>query len=299
MGRLKDETGNSYGKWTVLRKDPNKNSSGEVCWICKCQCGNIKSVSGKILRRGKSKSCGLCNRKIIQIGDKFEDLTVIKKGDVQNSHQNWICKCSCGKIVSVRGSNLISGNTKSCGHNFSRTRLSLLGKKFGLLTVIQDMGNDSYGNSQWKCQCECGNIITVVGDSLRQNHTMSCGKCQFKSKGEFIITQLLKNNNIDFQREYTFPDLVTHYHNMKYRFDFAIFNNQQLKYLIEFDGPQHSKTSGTWFNEDKLKIIQNNDKKKEQYCIDNQIPLIRIPYSHLYKICLDDLILETTIYRKV
>jgi len=36
MSRLKDETGNLYGKWTVLRKDPNKNSSGEVCWICKC-----------------------------------------------------------------------------------------------------------------------------------------------------------------------------------------------------------------------------------------------------------------------
>ena len=79
MSRLKDETGNLYGKWTVLKKDPNKNSSGEVCWICKCQCGNIKSVSGKVLRRGKSKSCGLCNKKIIQIGDKFEDLTIIKK----------------------------------------------------------------------------------------------------------------------------------------------------------------------------------------------------------------------------
>ena len=38
---------------------------------------------------------------------------------------------------------------------------------------------------------------------------------------------------------------------------------------------------------------------KYHYIIDNQIPLIRIPYSHLYKICLDDLILETTIYRKV
>ena len=174
----------------------------------------------------------------------------------------------------------------------------LTGKTFGKLYVLKKSPK-SARKIFWECQCECGNIITVVGDSLRQNHTMSCGKCQFKSKGEFIITQLLKNNNIDFQREYTFPDLVTHYHNMKYRFDFAIFNNQQLKYLIEFDGPQHSKTSGTWFNEDKLKIIQNNDKKKEQYCIDNQIPLIRIPYSHLYKICLDDLILETTIYRKV
>lgn len=174
----------------------------------------------------------------------------------------------------------------------------LTGKTFGKLYVLKK-SSKSGRKIFWDCQCECGNLITVVSDSLRQNHTMSCGKCQFKSKGEFIITQLLKENNINFQREYTFPDLITYYHNMKYRFDFAIFDNQQLKYLIEFDGPQHNRVSGTWFNDEQLKIIQNNDRKKEQYCIDNQIPLIRIPYSHLSKICLDDLILDTTIYRKV
>ena len=276
MGRLKDETGNSYGKWTVLRKDPNKNSSGEVCWICKCQCGNIKSVSGKILRRGKSKSCGLCNRKIIQIGDKFEDLTVIKKGDVQNSHQNWICKCSCGKIVFVRGSNLISGNTKSCGHNFSRTRLSLLGKKFGLLTVIQDMGNDSYGNSQWKCQCECGNIKIIKGGNLTSGNTITCG-CGAMSKGQFLIKKVLDIYNIKYIKEFIPKDLK------KYRFDFAILSNDKIIRLIEFDGIQHFEE---WDRDkkDTLSNRQQRDSLKNEWAKNKQIPLVRIPYWEIQNI---------------
>ena len=27
----------------------------------------------------------------------------------------WICKCECGSIISVKGNNLISNNTQSCG----------------------------------------------------------------------------------------------------------------------------------------------------------------------------------------
>ena len=28
----------------------------------------------------------------------------------------WLCRCDCGREVPVRGSNLRSGNSKSCGH---------------------------------------------------------------------------------------------------------------------------------------------------------------------------------------
>lgn len=59
---IKDETGKTYGFLTVLRKDPTPNSSfadKSVHWICKCNnCGNIKSISGRSLRNGDTKSCG-------------------------------------------------------------------------------------------------------------------------------------------------------------------------------------------------------------------------------------------------
>lgn len=53
--QFKDETGHQYGYLTVLslvKKSP------EAIWLCKCKCGNLKEVSGQMLRNGNTKSCG-------------------------------------------------------------------------------------------------------------------------------------------------------------------------------------------------------------------------------------------------
>lgn len=56
-----------FGKFTVLAI-ASKNKSGDLTWLCKCDCGNEKVIVGTCLRNGSSKSCGcLCkekNRKI-------------------------------------------------------------------------------------------------------------------------------------------------------------------------------------------------------------------------------------------
>lgn len=63
---------------------------------------------------------------------KFGKLTAIKPIGIKHRYVYWECKCDCGKIVSVRGSHLTSGQTISCGcaiyapnktHGQSRTRL--------------------------------------------------------------------------------------------------------------------------------------------------------------------------------
>lgn len=79
------------------------------------------------------------------------------------------------------------------------------------------------------------------------------------------------------------------------RFDFYIENT----YLIEFDGEQHFKETQFFGNEkidtkEALRRYQVYDDIKNQYCINNNIPIIRIPYTHLKKICIEDLLLETS-----
>lgn len=67
-----------------------------------------------------------------RIGDIYGKLTVIEYGGSINKKVSvWVCKCECGNIVSVRGGNLNTGNTISCGC-ISAELISNLSKKHGL-----------------------------------------------------------------------------------------------------------------------------------------------------------------------
>jgi len=49
-------------------------------------------------------------------GQKFGKLTVVKpNGKNQWGNYRWLCRCYCGKEKIISSTNLISGNTKSCG----------------------------------------------------------------------------------------------------------------------------------------------------------------------------------------
>lgn len=51
----------------------------------------------------------------------------------------------------------------------------LTGKKFNRLTVLCLGKRNSCNQLQWKCECECGNIILATTTYLKTGHTKSCG----------------------------------------------------------------------------------------------------------------------------
>lgn len=55
-----DETGHVYGRLTVLGKSPEQPTA-HAYWLCRCECGNLKSLAGGHLRRGNIRSCGCLN----------------------------------------------------------------------------------------------------------------------------------------------------------------------------------------------------------------------------------------------
>lgn len=57
-------------------------------------------------------------------------------------------------------------------------RLNLVGEKFGRLLVVKFSHRDKHRNSYWLCKCECGNERIVLGNSLKNSHTKSCGCLQ-------------------------------------------------------------------------------------------------------------------------
>lgn len=123
------------------------------------------------------------------IGQKFGLLTVVER-DFDRKGGYWLCKCDCGnpQLISVRGSNLKSGNSKSCGclsRAKSRAKVEdLTGHVFNHLTVIErDL---SKKGTYWLCQCDCGNPIltSVRACNLKNGNTKSCGCLKGKNLKE-------------------------------------------------------------------------------------------------------------------
>ena len=178
----------------------------------------------------------------------------------------------------------------SCGKCHAN-REDLTNNIYGKLKVIgldpNGEGNKDNGwKSKWLCQCECGNIVSVFGGNLISLHTTSCG-CNARSIGEKNIENILKQHNINYAKEFTFSDLKD---KNKLRFDFAIFDdNNTLSHLIEFDGRQHYNEYTPWNSDETLIERQKRDKLKNDYCLQNNIPLFRIPYGKRDIITLQDL----------
>lgn len=94
------------------------------------------------------------------------------------------------------------------------------------------------------------------------------------SKGQDRIRDILYNNNIPFIQEYGIT-----IDNKKYRFDFAVYGENGIKYFIEYDGEQHFKPVEQWGGEQGLKDRQASDAAKNNWAKEKGIPLIRIPYT--------------------
>ena len=214
-------------------------------------------------------------------GKKFGKLTplyYIKGG-------KWHCKCDCGNECDVDTRNLNSNHTQSCGclvkERAANNAINMIGYEDDNFKVLERDGSSPQGIAYWKCLCKhCGNIFTTKGSNIRSVGIQSCG-CQH-SKGEQKITKMLIDEGYTFSTQYTFPDLIG-VGGGRLRFDFAIFLNNQLNCLIEYNGLQHyEKPQGKW-GEEWEKLIEN-DKRKKEYCKKHCIPLKIIKYDQDFTI---------------
>lgn len=55
--RIKDRTGQRFGRLVAIKLSEERRG-GQVYWLCKCDCGNEKTVSVSNLIGGGVKSCG-------------------------------------------------------------------------------------------------------------------------------------------------------------------------------------------------------------------------------------------------
>lgn len=286
----KPQIGQRYYNLTVIDGPIKRNKF--IYYLCQCDCGNKKEIRQDHLKKGETKSCGCLHKKVMRelmgkdlTGQQFGYLTAISINEEETQRHKhgdlfWNCKCKCGNMTVVSQEDLNEGNTKSCGcynieclHN--RTE-DLTGKVFNYLQVISldKERTENTKHTYWFCKClKCnsGKIKSISASQLKSGGTKSCG-C-LKSSYEEKIEAILRENNINYKKQYSFDDLRGDY--KKLFFDFAIFdNNNKLKYLIEYNGDQHYKIVEYWGGEEKFLERQRYDNKKIEYCKKNNIPLI-------------------------
>ena len=107
------------------------------------------------------------------------------------------------------------------------------------------------------------------------------------SRGEIKIQDILDKAGLNYQMEYSFPDLISR-NGRELRFDFAIFDDEgELQFLIEYQGIQHYQAKGIFGGVEGLRNQQFYDMQKREYCKKNNIILIAIPYIDEYRITYD------------
>lgn len=318
------EHGVPESHWEIIEEDKTNKQKG-VYWFCKCNlCGEIESKNGTALRKGKTKQCKNCSRQpsfinmtgwiMKEHGVPDSRVTVLEElpEKTNDKRSKWKCQCDCGTIFSANGQLLRNGITKSCGcynRDSIRARAAVaaqekIGKRNGMLTVKEFLGfrpkkNSSNYTSYFLCQCDCGNYIELDEKRVQDGRVKSCG-CISTSIGEKLIENLLNKNHIIFQHDVCYKPLI-HDTNRNLRFDFIIYNGDNtINRFVEFDGIQHETgiVGGTWGKIDNKEIIQERDTIKNNWCLKNNYLLVRIPYTKLNTLCLDDIMGNKFIYKE-
>lgn len=155
--RVKDLSGQKFGRLQVVAfHSVDKNRM--AMWLCRCDCGIERPISGNSLRRGLSQSCGCINKDRPRIGDisgrVFGRLRVIEYACTIKQVSHWRCVCECGKERVVAHNSLTTGNTRSCGC-FNRDQVIASQKTHGMTRsrefrcwqqMIQRCTNTNYKN---------------------------------------------------------------------------------------------------------------------------------------------------------
>lgn len=272
-------------------------------WKCQCICGNIVYIDSGRLGSGKCISCG-CKRKNKQdlTNQVFGRLTVINENKEETENHKlsdrriyWNCKCNfCGTMCIRSSHTLLSNKNRNdiCCDN-CHTIKNIIGEKHGKLTITAFKGKNDKHNALWECTCECGNKKIMT--STLFNLVYSCG-CLKQSIGELHIAQLLDEHNIKYiYNSIYFNDLISIKQSKLCRYDFIILDENNIPIrLIEFDGIQHTNPSVDWYTVETIA----NDKIKNQYALEHNIPLIRIPYQLRDTVTYEDLMSNTYLITK-
>lgn len=261
---------------------------------CKCYlCGRDASAN-KIRGRNLSERQTSLYNKASEICKVSGYTLVSHKDDIKRNISKIKYICPKHGEHEIRIDNLINGEKcPGCVKDKARERYKMrpdeverrINECGGILLNKYSYLNQKEKNLQIVCP-SCKNTFTSSLVNFTQYKGQVCPDCfGIESNGERKIREFLEKNNMSFVQEKWFSDCKD---KKPLPFDFYIPN---INLIIEFDGRQHYEETGVF--SESLEKIQHHDKIKTDYCIKNNIGILRIPYWNYDKI---DTILQKQLF---
>ena len=219
----------------------------------------------------------------------YLERTLIQRA--MNSKVSMLSKCKgctngckkgeCHYSTAVREKNL----TKTP----DRSAKVAVGETYGTFLVksISPSGNSTNHQLAVEIECVLCGKTKIASANSTATCSVACDCFRNHSTGETLIKKYLDEHNYDYNAEFTFENLYG-VGGGSLRYDFAVFDGVRLITLIEFDGEQHFQEAGSYYNQTGR--VQIHDDIKNTFAAENNLSLLRIPYTECYRIkeILDD-----------
>ena len=139
-----------------------------------------------------------------------------------------------------------------------------------------DYSKFKYSNDRTKSTIICPIHGEFEQDPVHHLRGPGCSTCQLiaSSKGDAFIHKFLTENNIKFESQKIIPGSTL-------KMDFYL---PDYNMCIEYDGIQHFQPVKQFGGDIEYKIIVARDSRKNEYCSENNIRLVRIGYKDYHKL---------------
>ena len=243
-------------------------------------CGHEISTTPNALKKGAC--CSYCLKKGVDYGQESFKKALGERGHevlsaYVSTNNKILIDFKCGHEPHWMTPQMYKQgqNCPRCSHNNKENA------KEEFLAMLKEnghalIGDYERGSDKVLIDFKCGHPPhRMVPSKYKQGQR--CPQCTM-SRGERVIRKYCIKNNIEIVFQYSIADcrnvnaLV---------FDFAVMSSEKLVCLIEFDGIQHFEPVEFFGGEQGFIETRQRDNVKNEFCKNNNIPLLRIPYWDL------------------
>jgi len=262
-------------KHGLFQQTPTKHMAGQGCPRCARELPHYNSLTTKtFIEKAKAIHGNKYDYSLVAYRKSCKKIKILcpDHGLFEQSPNNHLMGMKCVKCALKINADSRKYNTQE----FIRKAMLVHKNKY-------DYSEVDYKKCEIKIKIKCHNHGVFIQTPASHLAGKGCPFC-LDSQGELKISDLLNSMNIKYEREKKFTDCK----NIRLLpFDFYI---PSMNACIEYDGKQHFNPVDYYGGITAYEDLKKKDAIKNRYCLNNEIKLIRIPYTKKSREDIEDIL---------